>query len=75
MLAGDGLVDIDRGVKGAGQGHILDDWNIVFLRHLADFQGQIVDALGQTDRRAVALIRAIYDSAAAGGEKTDVEQP
>ena len=78
----DDRIRAEYGVKTGGAG-AADPSAIDFTWHQRNFK-DAVDALrhnraprvdGVEARRAVALIRAIYDSAAAGGEKTDVEQP
>ena len=77
----DGRIRAEHGVKAgvAGAG-TADPAAIDFTWHQRNFE-DAVDALrnnrapcvdGVEARRAVALIRAIYDSAAAGGQKMDV---
>src|SRR3954453_23159084 len=46
------IIDLDRRVQRAGERRVLDHRDIVGGRDLADLECDIVDALGQTDRRA-----------------------
>ena len=39
MFARDDLVDLDRRIEGAGQGHVLDDGDAAFLGQFADTEG------------------------------------
>jgi predicted dehydrogenase len=78
----DDRIRAEHGVKtGAAGAGAADPSAIDFTWHQHNFE-DAVDALrhnraprvdGVEARRAVALIRAIYDSAASGGEKMDVE--
>ena len=56
VLGRDFLVDVDGGVERAGQRHVLDDGDVVLARDLPDLEGEIVDALGDADRRLHAAL-------------------
>ena len=56
MLDRDFLVDLHRGIERARQGHVFHDRNVVQLGDFPDLERDVVDTLGDADRRRHAAV-------------------